>query len=218
MSAVYASDLVLDVIFKETGGELSMIFLELEETKHMPIRTVYYGIHPTRFGDCFIASVEHPDQSGQDVICHLSFLETLEEWEEPSAIERSKERLRQAWLESNLIQDQDRTAPLIHIVFEGDPATLTLLVRGSQFQLMVWKFLHTIPVGSTIAYAEVAAAIGRPAAARAVARAIAGNNIAYLIPCHRVIRGNGDIHRYRWGVARKHQLLAYEKSYHHTSL
>ncbi|MBI1331407.1 MAG: methylated-DNA--[protein]-cysteine S-methyltransferase [Armatimonadetes bacterium] len=88
---------------------------------------------------------------------------------------------------------------------------LPLDVRGTAFQLKVWKYLQTIPAGQVASYAEVAEGIGNPKAARAVASACAKNTIAIAIPCHRVIRGNGDMAGYRWGKDRKRTLLDLER-------
>lgn len=95
-------------------------------------------------------------------------------------------------------------------------ARLPLDVRGSAFQLLVWRYLRGIPSGTVQSYSQVAAGIGRPSAARAVARACATNRIAVLIPCHRVVRGSGDISGYRWGVAKKKALLAAEREHRHS--
>ncbi len=89
----------------------------------------------------------------------------------------------------------------------GVPCELPLDVRGTAFQLRVWQALQAIPAGRTSSYAAVAAAVGAPGAARAVARACADNRLAVAIPCHRVVRGDGALSGYRWGVARKRALL-----------
>ncbi len=86
-----------------------------------------------------------------------------------------------------------------------------LAPRGSDFQLQVWELLRRIPSGQTRTYAELARDLGRPSAARAVARACSTNPIAVLIPCHRVIRGDGELAGYRWGIERKRRLLARER-------
>jgi AraC family transcriptional regulator, regulatory protein of adaptative response / methylated-DNA-[protein]-cysteine methyltransferase len=93
----------------------------------------------------------------------------------------------------------------------GRGLDLPLDVRGTAFQRLVWDALRTIPVGSTATYAEVAQTIGRPSAVRAVARACASNELAVVIPCHRVIRGDGGLGGYRWGIDRKRALLDGEK-------
>ncbi|TNF06551.1 MAG: methylated-DNA--[protein]-cysteine S-methyltransferase [Gammaproteobacteria bacterium] len=84
-------------------------------------------------------------------------------------------------------------------------------VQGTEFQRQVWQALLAIPFGSLSTYQEVADAIGRPKAVRAVANAIGANPIAWLIPCHRVIRSDGGLGGYRWGVERKREILKLEE-------
>ncbi|MCC8193616.1 MAG: bifunctional DNA-binding transcriptional regulator/O6-methylguanine-DNA methyltransferase Ada [Deltaproteobacteria bacterium] len=93
----------------------------------------------------------------------------------------------------------------------GSDLNLPLDIRGTAFQRRVWQALREIPAGATQSYADLAAGIGAPGAARAVARACAANTLAVAIPCHRVIRGNGRYSGYRWGVERKKALLDAEK-------
>jgi AraC family transcriptional regulator of adaptative response/methylated-DNA-[protein]-cysteine methyltransferase len=88
--------------------------------------------------------------------------------------------------------------------------TLPLDVQATAFQLQVWDTLRKIPYGETRSYKEVAESMGRPTAARAVARACATNPVALVTPCHRVVRENGDLSGYRWGVERKKEILAKE--------
>ena len=92
----------------------------------------------------------------------------------------------------------------------GQRFDLPLDIRGTAFQQQVWQALRAIPTGRTATYAEIAKAIGRPSAVRAVAQACATNPLAIAIPCHRVVRTDGDLSGYRWGVARKRALLARE--------
>ena len=87
---------------------------------------------------------------------------------------------------------------------------LPLDVRGTVFQQRVWQALSSIPPGSTASYADIAERIGAPKAVRAVAQACGANALAVAIPCHRVVRRDGDISGYRWGVARKRELLRRE--------
>lgn len=89
---------------------------------------------------------------------------------------------------------------------------LAVELHGTAFQLKVWRYLQSIPVGDVQSYAEVARGIGAPGAARAVARACAANKVAVLVPCHRVIRGTGELGGYRWGTARKRALLDAERA------
>jgi AraC family transcriptional regulator of adaptative response/methylated-DNA-[protein]-cysteine methyltransferase len=87
---------------------------------------------------------------------------------------------------------------------------LPLDIRGTAFQQRVWEALRKIPVGETASYADIAARIGAPGASRAVARACGANTIAVAIPCHRVVRADGSLSGYRWGVDRKRALLEKE--------
>jgi AraC family transcriptional regulator of adaptative response/methylated-DNA-[protein]-cysteine methyltransferase len=97
---------------------------------------------------------------------------------------------------------------------EGDdsPSAIPVDARGTAFQRRVWNALQQIPRGTTLSYSEVAKRIGRPSAVRAVARACATNPVALLIPCHRVVREDGELGGYRWGVDRKKKLLEQESS------
>jgi AraC family transcriptional regulator of adaptative response/methylated-DNA-[protein]-cysteine methyltransferase len=88
---------------------------------------------------------------------------------------------------------------------------LPLDIRGTAFQMKVWRYLQKIPYGEVQSYGEVAAAIGAPTAARAVAQACGHNPVALAIPCHRVIRGSGEMGGYRWGVERKRALIDTER-------
>ena len=89
---------------------------------------------------------------------------------------------------------------------------LPLDIRGTAFQARVWRALQKIPLGRTATYTEIAAALGQPKAVRAVAAACAANKLALLVPCHRVIRSDGDLAGYRWGLERKRALLARERA------
>jgi AraC family transcriptional regulator of adaptative response/methylated-DNA-[protein]-cysteine methyltransferase len=89
---------------------------------------------------------------------------------------------------------------------------LPLDIRGTAFQARVWRALQKIPLGKTASYSEIAAALGQPAAVRAVAQACAANKLALIVPCHRVIRRDGDLGGYRWGLERKRALLARERA------
>ena len=88
---------------------------------------------------------------------------------------------------------------------------LPLDIRGTAFQQRVWDALRKVPAGETVSYAEIAARIGSPRAVRAVAQACAANVLAVAIPCHRVVRSDGGVSGYRWGVARKQALLERER-------
>lgn len=105
------------------------------------------------------------------------------------------------WMQS-LAAHLDKATPL---------PDLPLDIRGTAFQMQVWNYLLRIPAGQVRSYTEVAQAIGRPSAVRAVASACAKNRIAIVVPCHRVIRGDGGLGGYRWGLARKRALIDSER-------
>jgi AraC family transcriptional regulator of adaptative response/methylated-DNA-[protein]-cysteine methyltransferase len=109
-----------------------------------------------------------------------------------------------------ILSPQVRTL-LEHLRGESPHADLALDVRATAFQWRVWRHLQAIPYGETRTYREVAAAIGKPSAIRAVARACATNPVALVVPCHRVIRTDGSMGGYRWGIPRKEKLLTAER-------
>lgn len=124
--------------------------------------------------------------------------------------------LAAAYPEAARHRDDVAIAPMLDAVIalivgdgERDPAP-PIDVRGTAFQRRVWQALRAIPRGETRSYAKIAAAIGKPRAARAVGRACAANPVAIVIPCHRVVAGDGQPHGYRWGMERKRILLAGE--------
>lgn len=159
-----------------------------------------YGIHPTPFGDCLLATTPRG-------ICSLSF-------HNPTETEAALVELRQRWLGASIEPDSAATAALVAQIFPNDPelqpAPLHLLVQGTNFQLRVWDALLRLPAGTATTYGDLAARIGAPRAARAVGSAVGRNPIAYLIPCHRVIRASGVLGEYRWGSLRKQALLGWE--------
>lgn len=108
----------------------------------------------------------------------------------------------------------ERTVATV-VGFVERPSTsleLPLDVQGTAFQQRVWEVLRTIPPGSTATYTEIAVRLGKPTGARAVARACASNPVAVVIPCHRVVRGDGALSGYRWGIGRKRALLDKERA------
>lgn len=157
--------------------------------------TIRYGIHPTPFGKCLIATTERG-------ICHLGFVQTSE----GDAVDN----LVADWKEAKMIEDVRATAPLVAPIFDlnwrGKEA-LRLHLRGTNFQIKVWEALLQIPQGTVTTYGQIATRIGQPSALRAVGTAVGHNPIAVLIPCHRVLRKDGDFGNYRYGSARKKALL-----------
>ncbi|MCG8579588.1 MAG: methylated-DNA--[protein]-cysteine S-methyltransferase, partial [Bacteroidales bacterium] len=93
-----------------------------------------------------------------------------------------------------------------------EPQQIKLHLKGTAFQLKVWDALLKIPAGELATYGDIAHSIDKPSAQRAVGTAIGSNPVAYLIPCHRVIRASGAIGGYRWGIVRKKAMIAWEAS------
>lgn len=166
--------------------------------KDMAIR---YATLPSAFGRILIAATPRG-------VCAVSLgdddaelvSELHDEFPQAAIIERDDAVIR------------DWAKPVVRYLDGGrEQPILTLDLRGTDFQRSVWTALQRIPIGETRTYGELAEMLGRPGAARAVARACAGNRIAVLVPCHRIIRNDGSISGYRWGVERKQRLLEHEK-------
>ena len=160
---------------------------------------IRYGFQPTPFGECLLGFTSRG-------ICHLAFAEE----QEPSAM---LEAMHAHWPGADLSPAERESAALAERIFgalPSDAKPLALLLRGTNFQLQVWEALLRIPEGQLSTYGDIATAIGKPGAARAVGQAVGRNAIAYLIPCHRVIRGMGEFGGYRWGRTRKLAMLGRE--------
>lgn len=165
-----------------------------------PGQTIRYAVRPCALGLMLLAATEKG-------VCGIALGDdavTLEQTlrkQFPQASLALGDAPFDAWVDAALT-----------LIETGEPATdLPLDIRGTVFQHKVWSALQTIPRGATLSYKEVAARIGAPNSARAVARACAGNPVAVAIPCHRVVRSDGALGGYRWGIARKRTLLARER-------
>jgi AraC family transcriptional regulator of adaptative response/methylated-DNA-[protein]-cysteine methyltransferase len=137
-------------------------------------------------------------------IVHLSFFETNQT--------DSYRQLTYDWPHASLKRNDRFATKISHQIFQSEPISpLELDLHGTEFQLLVWNALIEIPSGITSTYSQLAKRIGKPSAARAVGNAVGQNRIAYLIPCHRVIREDGSLGGYRWGTTCKSKMLAWEK-------
>jgi AraC family transcriptional regulator of adaptative response/methylated-DNA-[protein]-cysteine methyltransferase len=158
---------------------------------------IHYGIHMTPFGKCLIATTERG-------ICHLGFVNHSEG--------KALDSLVEHWQQATMIEDYKTTAPLVNSIFLNAKldAPLKLHLRGTNFQIKVWEALLNIPTGALTTYEHIASQIGNPRAVRAVGTAVGSNPIAYLIPCHRVIRKSGEFGNYLYGTTRKKAMLVRE--------
>ncbi|WP_415396847.1 bifunctional transcriptional activator/DNA repair enzyme AdaA [Sulfurimonas sp. CS5] len=154
---------------------------------------IVYGYGYTPFGKALLASTKRG-------VCFLAF----DENEEKLFFE-----LQMSWTNALLIHDDEKIDEQLKSIFL-DNKKVDIFVKGTNFQINVWKALLNIPEAVLTTYQDIANSIGKPKAVRAVASAIGSNNIAYLIPCHRVIGKSGAMSGYRWGIERKRILLAYE--------
>lgn len=156
------------------------------------------GVAQSPFGNCLIAETTRG-------ICHLSFFDDGER-------EHAIAEMRRDWPLANVEADDTNAARLAAMIFTPAPpsAPWKLFVRGTPFQLRVWRALLHVGSGTLVSYGRLAAAAGNPNASRATGSAVGGNAISYLIPCHRVIRETGISGHYRWGAVRKRAILAWE--------
>lgn len=169
---------------------------------------IEYGVHETPFGLCLIGVTERG-------ICWLSFVTT----DEDPKLEL--EMMKEHWNNSIFHQDQNLTKDFIQQIFSHEgmnlPAgkakaqsKLHVFVKGTNFQIKVWEALLKIPMGGVTTYQGVAERIQNPKAMQAVGSAVGSNHIAYLIPCHRVIRKDGILGEYRWNSTRKKSIIGWE--------
>lgn len=161
---------------------------------------IRYGMHPSPFGHCLLGVTERG-------ICWLSF--------GSQALGKELQALKHNWPGATMTHDLETAAKWIKRIFPGNgrvpDSKIPVLAVGSDFQLQVWRALLGIPIGAVVSYGELAAKIGRPQAVRALGTAVGQNAVAYLIPCHRVIRAGGHCGQYRWGAARKAMILRWEQ-------
>ncbi|MFW6202103.1 MAG: bifunctional DNA-binding transcriptional regulator/O6-methylguanine-DNA methyltransferase Ada, partial [Gemmatimonadota bacterium] len=161
---------------------------------------IRYSHHETRFGHLIVGWTAKG-------VCAVMLGDSVDE-----LVEELRAEFPRADLER---EDGEATAWMRAVLdyLEGTHPGLVvpLDLQGSNFQLRVWRALQEIPVGEVRSYKEVAEAIGAPDSARAVASACAANKVALAVPCHRVVRSDGSLSGYRWGVDRKRKLLAHER-------
>lgn len=166
--------------------------------------TINYGISETPFGLVFLATTARG-------ICKIAFVNS-------SDIGAPLEQLVAEWPNAQVVENIEATGELVDNLFQAKAAEtevsqpVSLYVRGTNFQVKVWKALLQIPLGALTSYSEVATAVGSPKAVRAVGTAVGANPAAFAIPCHRVIRQSGGIGGYRWGETRKHAIHAWESA------
>jgi AraC family transcriptional regulator of adaptative response/methylated-DNA-[protein]-cysteine methyltransferase len=163
---------------------------------------IEYGLHETPFGHVLIGITNRG-------VCWLSFLQTNE------TPKNHLEALKDHWFNSVFSQNQKSTLEFVERIFgqnhdDANEKKLHLLVKGTNFQVKVWEALLKIPMGAVTTYQQIAQKIENPNALQAVGSAVGANHIAYLIPCHRVIRKDGILGEYRWSATRKKSIIGWE--------
>lgn len=162
---------------------------------------IRYGHHQSAFGDVLLAVTDRG-------ICGLAFCDQ-------DNVPAELDRLARLWPGASLNQADADTAELARRLENPPDAAhpLSLLVTGTNFQLKIWDALLRIPVGTVCTYGQLASMAGEPGSARATGSAVGANHIAWLIPCHRIIRSTGQSGQYRWGSTRKRAMLAWESAH-----
>jgi len=161
---------------------------------------IEYGFHETPFGTALIGVTERG-------ICWLSFLQSDED------PKYEVEKMKEHWHNSIFHQDETITIAFAEQIFgqhQLKTQPLHILVKGTNFQVKVWEALLKIPMGDVTTYQGIAEGIKNPKAMQAVGSAVGSNHIAYLIPCHRVIRKDGILGEYRWSSTRKKSIIGWE--------
>lgn len=187
------------------GGRLHDLFVTIYAVTPGEYRSggvnleIRWGTYLSPFGECLLATTSRG-------LCALYFVET--------AVVSTIDRLRSDWPHARLIQDMQTataTGEQVFALLDGSQhKPISLLLKGTNFQLQVWQALLKIPRGQLASYGQLARSIGNPRGSRAVGTAIGENPIAWLIPCHRVLRGDGTPGGYRWGEERKLAILGQE--------
>jgi AraC family transcriptional regulator of adaptative response/methylated-DNA-[protein]-cysteine methyltransferase len=185
------------------GGRLHDLTVTLEAMTPGEIRagadgvSIRHGVADTPFGTAFFAETSRG-------LCRLAFLDGAGDGSELRA-------LRLSWPNAKMVRDDARATTLVETIWGKESATLPLAVVGTNFQVQVWRALLELDGGESVTYSALARKLGQPKGARAVGNAVGANPIAWVIPCHRVLREGGKPGGYRWGVARKQMIRRWEE-------
>jgi AraC family transcriptional regulator, regulatory protein of adaptative response / methylated-DNA-[protein]-cysteine methyltransferase len=161
---------------------------------------IQYGCHPSPFGTAVVMLTERG----------LAGLAFADRDEEPVALGD----LRDRWPRARYVENAAATAAVVRRIFDPSlwrpDCPLRIVMIGTDFEVRVWETLLSVPMGRAISYSAIAKQLGRPTAARAVGAAVGRNPICFVVPCHRVIRKDGELCGYHWGLTRKRAILGWE--------
>jgi AraC family transcriptional regulator, regulatory protein of adaptative response / methylated-DNA-[protein]-cysteine methyltransferase len=184
------------------GGRLHDLTVTLEAMTPGEIRTggagvnIRHGVADTPFGSAFFAETPRG-------LCRLAFIEDASEVE--------LQALQKSWPKAKFVRDDAHAKTLVETIWNRRDAKLPLAVCGTNFQVQVWRALLELDAGETVTYSALARRLGQPKGARAVGNAVGANPVAWVIPCHRVLRAGGKLGGYRWGTARKQMIRRWEE-------
>lgn len=164
---------------------------------------IFYGFHPSSFGDTLLLATDRG-------VAGLAFVnEDIGQTRADALMD-----MMRRWPQANFKEAPKQTAPLIKRIFDSiewlpeQPVRLVLI--GTDFEVRVWEALLKIPMGRAVSYTDIAQHIGKPTASRAVGSAVGRNPISFVVPCHRVLRTDGSLGGYHWGLTRKRAMIGWE--------
>ena len=164
---------------------------------------IAYGFHASPFGDALIMATDRG-------VAGLAFVNE----DTGQTREAALADMTRRWPLAHFVEAPDQTGPHLHRIF--DPSAwkaeqpVRLILIGTDFEIRVWQALLHIPMGKAVSYADIARFIGQPTASRAVGTAVGRNPISFVVPCHRVLRSDGGLGGYHWGLTRKRALIGWE--------
>lgn len=198
------------------GGRLHDLFVDHEAMTPGDYKrrgdglTIAYGFHPCPFGDALLLATDRG-------VAGLAFVnEDAGEGRQEALADMTRR-----WPRATYIEAPERTKPYAERIF--DPAhwspeqPIRLVMIGTDFEVRVWEALLKIPMGRAVSYTDIARHIGQPTASRAVGSAVGRNPISFVVPCHRVLRTDGSLGGYHWGLTRKRALIGWETGHLRTA-
>lgn len=191
------------------GGRLHDLFVAHEAMTPGDVKRrgagleIAYGFHATPFGEAVLFATDRG-------VAGLAFVDEDAGQSRAEALADMTSR----WPAARFVEAPERTAALVARVFEPEQwvpeQPVRLILIGTDFEVRVWETLLKIPMGRAVSYADIARHLGQPTASRAVGSAVGRNPISFVVPCHRVLRSDGNLGGYHWGLTRKRALIGWE--------
>jgi AraC family transcriptional regulator of adaptative response/methylated-DNA-[protein]-cysteine methyltransferase len=195
------------------GGRLHDLFVTYEAMSPGEYKRrgegldISYGFHPSPFGEALLMATPRG-------LCGLAFVNEDMDKDARQGREHALADMQKRWPRANYIEATEATAGHAASIFgarvEAGRAPTRLVLIGSDFEVRVWQTLLRIPMGRAVSYQDIARHLGQPTASRAVGSAVGRNPLSFVVPCHRVLRGDGTLGGYHWGLTRKRALIGWE--------